>query len=235
LLEGSKLNEHIKNSKKLKGLVNTMKKSLFSAALMLVFSVTMLLGTTYAWWSETIVVKDNALTTGKLEMRAEYRSTSKPDNPWTDFESGKSLFEYVNNVDQKKYIEPGFEAGREVRITNDGTIPMAFKVFANHGTAQYNGGTRETDEELANAVNVKVSLGSRQLYSGSLPDGLSSPYIVLQPGEDITFTVELSIPTTVENAEDMGLFFPITFQAEQLGKVKTEDLFNKFLQPTTVE
>jgi predicted ribosomally synthesized peptide with SipW-like signal peptide len=205
-----------------------MKKTLLSAALMMVFSVTMLLGTTYAWWSETIEVNNNQISTGKLEMTATYidpfNIVKDEDGKdiWYDFESGKSLFEVIK-------LEPGFDTTRDVNIKNDGTIPMVFKASS----------TLSGDEELNEALKLQINLGSRTLYNGStsLFDGTNSPYIVLQPGEDITFRVKLSFPNTeftVNDAyEGMTIKFPIVFEAKQVNQLKHEGInyLDKNLQP----
>lgn len=200
-----------------------MKKALLSAGLMLMFSVTMLLGTTYAWWSEEIVVRDNTITTGKLEMTAEFKDPNV-EMDWVNFEDGNSLFEVTN-------LQPGFVTTREVKVTNDGTIPMAFKVSAIHGTAQYGDRSRTTDVQLSQALQLTVKLNERHLYTGGLPSSISSPYIVLEKGESITFTVTLTIPTTLEDCEGMEVFFPITFEAEQVARVQSQQLFDELLNP----
>jgi predicted ribosomally synthesized peptide with SipW-like signal peptide len=202
-----------------------MKKTLMSAALMLAFSVTMLLGTTYAWWSETIVVEDNSITTGKLEMTVSYQDTKGDPDVWYPAENnGRSFFE-ANNW------QPGDSTSRNIKIKNDGTIPMAFNMNVELADANF-GSKPASDLHLAQTINVNVKLGSRQLYNGSLPNGQTTPYIVLEKGEEIVFTVTLTLPTDLElnDSESMGIYFPVTFDAQQVAKVQDQLLLDKYLR-----
>jgi Camelysin metallo-endopeptidase len=101
-----------------------MRKTLLSAALMIVFSMTMLVGTTYAWWSEEIVVTGNKLETGHLDIDLEiYDEATKK---WVNLNelSIKAIF-YNDNV------KPGDEESKTVRIINKGSIPISYRIGIN--------------------------------------------------------------------------------------------------------
>lgn len=193
-----------------------MKKALFSAGLMLMFSVTMLLGTTYAWWSEEIVVDENIIQMGNLDMKVELADPEEWESNneiWYELteETTTGLFE----TSTSHRIEPGSTDYRLVKVTNTGSIPLAFRwvVKAEVANGLYEFMNLEVVPNDGAAESIVLNS-----YNGA------SEYIVLQPNEVATFRVTYTVSTDLGGEEGTygeGLSFPftVTFEAEQVGKV----------------
>jgi hypothetical protein len=190
-----------------------MKKTLLSAALMMVFSVTMLLGTTYAWWSETIVVDENILQMGDLDLKVELADPAEDVNGVRTWYNLGDEYTTTGIFETTKTLEPGSTDTRVVRVTNDGSIPLAFNVFVD---------VDETNQ-LIPYVDFTVT-GAGLNYTHTIYD-ISSGWIVLQPGEVIDFNVTYNVKTTLGDTdngffgEGLDLPFTVTFKAEQLAAV----------------
>jgi hypothetical protein len=97
-----------------------MRKTILSAALMIVFSMTMLVGTTYAWWSEEIVTA-NKLEMGHLDIDLEiYDEATKT---WVNLNELT-----INAIFYNENAQPGDEETKTVRIINKGSIPISYRL-----------------------------------------------------------------------------------------------------------
>ena len=56
----------------------TTKKALFSSVVALVLCFTMLLGTTFAWFTDSVTSANNVIQSGNLDVVLEYKSN------WSD-------------------------------------------------------------------------------------------------------------------------------------------------------
>ena len=177
-----------------------MRKSLLSCALLLVFSVVMLFGTTYAWFSDDFVVEKNSVQLGKLEMNVEYGDPIiKDDNGdqiWYEFTPARHLFE-VTKDNYQVTVQPGSVITRVVKVENKGNINMAIRAgFTNLGD--------EFDINYSLTYNNRELLGE-DLYV-SVPVG---GYVVLKA----TITVSKDLDNDMENITN---FFDFFVHAEQL-------------------
>lgn len=181
-----------------------MKKTLISAALMFVFSLTMLLGTTYAWWHEEIVIQNNELRMGNLNIQAEIAdpNIAESDRVWYDLETvpSRSIFERVN-------LEPGSHDARLVRITNTGSIPLAYRVVLEAPTVNPN---------FNQFVNFYAELYGTNNHICPQPYRAVNieKYLLLAPGDSHTFLVKFHIDTRLGETEGtFGEFETMKFAA----------------------
>ena len=102
----------------MKSTKHTLLKSLL--ALLLCFSI--LLGTTYAWFTDSVSSVDNIIKSGNLDI-AMYWAEDLSGNAWKNVED-------EDNADNQKIFnydkwEPGYTEVRHIKIENKGTL--AFK------------------------------------------------------------------------------------------------------------
>lgn len=94
------------------------KRALLSSVLALLLCFTMLLGTTFAWFTDTASTSVNTIQAGTLDVALEMKDGDK----WVSAE-GKTL-SFTNN-----YWEPGCTyALPELRIVNNGNLSLKYKV-----------------------------------------------------------------------------------------------------------
>lgn len=103
----------------------TTKRALLSGVVALFICFTMLLGTTFAWFTDSVTSSNNIIQTGTLEIGmywAEGSEAVPADNSgWTDASQG-AIF---NNT---KW-EPGYVEAKHIKIANEGTLALKYKLL----------------------------------------------------------------------------------------------------------
>lgn len=179
-------------------------KNLVFSAFMLAFGLVMLAGTTYAWFQEDVVVDNNIIVMGELDLHVQY---SDPDEgTWYEFEEypNRQLFD-VNR------IEPGVTYKRQLLITNDGNIPMAVRAR-----------TEITDDSdnLKEYLTFKVA-GAGHEISGEFENLSPNIYLVLEEGESIIIDVEFTPDYTLGNNFELTEFmFDFTIEGRQIAEIQ---------------
>ena len=109
------------------------KRALLVSVMAMVICFTMLLGTTFAWFTDNEVNTGNIITAGTLKV--DFRFSQDKGNTWEDASQG-SIFEHTN-------WEPGYAEVRQIEISNVGSLAFNYKLKM-YGT----------DSELASVIDV---------------------------------------------------------------------------------
>ena len=100
------------------------KRSLVASALALLLCLTMLAGTTFAWFTDSVTSANNIIKTGKLDVEMYWAdgtlAVPTDDEGWTDASTG-AIFDYDN-------WEPGYVQARHIKIANEGSLALKYKV-----------------------------------------------------------------------------------------------------------
>ena len=98
------------------------KRALISSAIALLICISMLLGTTYAWFTDEVSSKGNIIQTGTLDVTMEWADGAEdPANAtWTDASKG-SIYGYMN-------WEPGYADAKHFKISNVGTLALNYQM-----------------------------------------------------------------------------------------------------------
>ena len=92
------------------------KRALVLSTMALFLCFAMLLGTTYAWFTDSVTSSGNIIKTGTLDVKLEYKTPT--DTDWKDASNG-AIFQYSN-------WEPGYTEIRNVKISNVGSLAFKF-------------------------------------------------------------------------------------------------------------
>ena len=103
---------------------NHAKKALISSLLALFICFTMLIGTTFAWFTDSAVSANNVIKSGNLDVEMSWKE-KLADVEWKDASTG-AIFNY-------DLWEPGYTEVRHIKIENKGTLALKyqFKIVAN--------------------------------------------------------------------------------------------------------
>ena len=93
------------------------KKALLSSAFALVLSVAMLIGTTFAWFTDTASTGINKIQAGNLDIELEY---SKDFTTWTKVNDTTKVFE------DSTLWEPGHTQVVYIRVKNAGNLALKY-------------------------------------------------------------------------------------------------------------
>ena len=98
------------------------KKSLIMSALSLLLCFMMLLGTTFAWFTDSISSANNIIKSGNIDVEMYWaEGTEDPSSAtWQDASRGA-----IFNNDK---WEPGYTEVRHIKIANEGSLALAYKV-----------------------------------------------------------------------------------------------------------
>ena len=196
------------------------KKALTLSVLSLAVCFAMLLGTTFAWFTDSVTSANNIIKSGNLNVEMYWADGTKAvpteRDGWTDASTG-AIFDYDN-------WEPGYVQVRHIRIANEGSLSLKYKVMivANGEVTdladvidvyyvdpaeQIADRTELTDnKKLGNLTTVLSNLG--ETGSGKLTAG----------AED-TVTLALKMQETVGNEymnKSIGTDFSVLLVATQL-------------------
>ena len=97
------------------------KKALFTSLLSLLLCFTMLMGTTFAWFTDSVKSMNNIIKSGNLDIDVQY--TLDGEN-WNNLENATNLF-------QKGLWEPGHTEVVALKITNNGSLALKYTANMN--------------------------------------------------------------------------------------------------------
>ena len=100
------------------------KRALISSALAILMCAAMLIGTTFAWFTDTASTGVNKIQAGNLDIKVEYRTTA--DGNWQLLDNATDLFGAEGTL-----FEPGHTRVVELRITNAGNLALKYKIGMN--------------------------------------------------------------------------------------------------------
>ena len=195
------------------------KKTLLASVLSMVLCVVMLVGVTFAWFTDSVTSSGNIIQSGTLDVALEWANATDAleSVTWNDA-SDDAIFNYDK-------WEPGYTDARHVRISNNGSLALKYEVRI--------AATGEVSE-LADVIDVYYIAGGQQIQSseslndankiGTLSQVLNKPYVATgnlagKDGEDVA-TIALKMQESAGN-EYQGLSIGSKF-AVQL--VATQDM-----------
>lgn len=197
---------------------SSTKKALALSVLSLVVCVSLLIGTTFAWFTDSVTSANNVITSGNLKVTFEWaKGTENPDTAaWKDAST--------NAIFNHDLWEPGYVCARHIKIGNAGSLALKYVV-----AIEANG----TVSDLAKVIDVyyvdpAVQLSDRakldaNAYLGTLDQVIgnlnTTAFGELEAGDDDTITIALKMQETAGNEyQDMsiGTDFSVTVFATQL-------------------
>ena len=99
-----------------------IKRSLLMSALALLLCVSMLIGSTFAWFTDSVTSAGNIIKSGKLDVEmywADGKEAPASAN-WKDASTTK-IFDYDN-------WEPGYTEARHIAVKNEGTLALKYQL-----------------------------------------------------------------------------------------------------------
>ena len=98
------------------------KRAIVSSVMALFLCFAMLLGTTYAWFTDSVKSENNIIQTGKLKVAFMWADGSQaPANAnWQDASAG-AIFDYTK-------WEPGYAVARHLKVSNIGSLALNYEM-----------------------------------------------------------------------------------------------------------
>lgn len=100
------------------------KRALLTSALALLMCVAMLIGATFAWFTDTASTEVNKIQAGNLDLEVQYRTTANGE--WKTLDNATDLFGAEGTL-----FEPGHTRVVELKIKNAGNLALKYKIGMN--------------------------------------------------------------------------------------------------------
>ena len=138
------------------------KRALLTSVMALAMCVVMLVGTTFAWFTDTASTGVNKIQAGNLDIKVEYRTSFEGD--WKTLDDATDLFGAAGTL-----FEPGHTRVVELRITNAGNLALKYKIGMNVVSEQPGTNKVGNPYKLSNYLKVATTL----IQSGPTGDYLT--------------------------------------------------------------
>ena len=191
------------------------KRALISSALALLMCVAMLIGTTFAWFTDTASTGVTKIVSGNLDVKLMYS---------TDMQTWKEATDQTKLFDDNALWEPGYTQVVYLKIVNAGKLALKYeagfsKNYTSNRGKNVNGdwyrvdnylkiGTAETTTKFANREDVWSAIAATEKTLAKdvmLTDG----WITLKAGESSKpFAVAIYMPTSVGNEANASRLRP---------------------------
>ena len=208
------------------------KRALLMSGLALLMCVSMLIGSTFAWFTDSVTSKGNIIKSGTLDVEMYWaKGTEAPESAnWIDASTG-AIFDY-------DLWEPGYTEVRHIKIENKGSLALKYQLsIAANGEVS----------ELADVIDVYYldpaqQLGERSAISadnklGTLTEVLAAISTTasgaLEPEQSHTITLALKMQEEAGNTyqgKEIGADFSVIlaatqkdFESDSFGKDYDED------------
>ena len=182
------------------------KRALISSTLALLMCVAILIGTTFAWFTDTASTAVNKIQAGNLDVKLMYS---------TDMQTWKEATDQTKLFDDNALWEPGYTQVVYLKIVNAGKLALKYeagfsKNYTSNRGKNVNGdwyrvdnylkiGTAETATKFANREDVWSAIAATEKTLAKdvmFTDG----WITLKAGESSKpFAVAIYMPTSVGN------------------------------------
>ena len=149
------------------------KRALLTSVLALLMCVTMLVGATFAWFTDTASTGVNKIQAGNLDIEVQYRTTA--DGEWKTLDKATDLFGAEGTL-----FEPGHTRVVELRITNAGNLALKYKIGMN--VVSETAGTNKDSKPYKLSEYLKVATTGIQQYPAEGGIAEAMEWAIFQPG-----------------------------------------------------
>ena len=138
------------------------KRALLTSVLALLMCVTMLVGATFAWFTDTASTEVNKIQAGNLDLEVKYRTTANGE--WKALDNTTDLFGAEGTL-----FEPGHTRVVELKIKNAGNLALKYKIGMN--VISETAGTNKDGNPYKLSNYLKVATSPIQQYDPNAGPG----------------------------------------------------------------
>ena len=217
---------------------NTTRNALFTSIVSMLLCVSMLVGTTFAWFTDEVVTGMNTIAAGNLDVELLADGA--------EVDSNTKLFNLVNAAGNDTWWEPGMVVYENLQVANVGTLALRYQLSLNFGKENDLSGHKLSevlkiaviDKVAANATRAEVleaakaskevgTLASFRIAGELLPGEKSDEQtfvIFWEPNDNATDNLyNANNGQQTSDGEPLHIEFGVNLQATQ--KMHEEDSF----------
>ena len=182
---------------------STTKRALLLSLLAVVLSVSMLVGTTFAWFTDSVSSDVNKIIAGNLDVELYYQVEGQSD--WTKVTSTTNVFK------ENALWEPGHTEVVKLKVVNEGSLALKYNLGVN--VASETGSVNVNGEEFllsdyikfavidgANTYTRDEAIAAAEANGASaLANAFNSGMVSLAEGAETVVTMVVYMPSEVGN------------------------------------
>lgn len=130
---------------------NSVRRSLIVSATALVLTVAMLIGTTFAWFTDSVTSGRNKIQAGNLDVELEYKNSTN-----TDFAPVTNDTKIFSDSEEGTLWEPGHVEYAVLKVTNAGTLALKYNLGVNVVSENESISVETTTIKLSDYLNVAI-------------------------------------------------------------------------------
>ena len=127
---------------------HSTKRALIASILSLMLCFTMLLGTTFAWFTDSVTSANNIITSGNLDVELYYQVEGQSD--WTKVTDTTNVFK------ENALWEPGYTEVVKLKVVNEGSLALKYTLGVN--VAGETGSINVNDEAFKLSDHIKFGI-----------------------------------------------------------------------------
>ena len=184
------------------------KSALLTSSISLLLCFAMLLGTTFAWFTDNVSSTNNIITAGNLDVEIYYQNDETDD--WVMVDKNTNVFK------EATLWEPGHTEVVKLKVVNEGTLALKYQLGVNIASEIGSINVAGEPFKLSDYIKYAVVEGA-QTYSDSasaaaavdanankLNVAYDSGEITLESKAEKIVTMVVYMPTTVGNEANYG-------------------------------
>ncbi len=182
------------------------KRALILSLLSMLLCVSMLVGSTYAWFTDTATAGVNKIQAGNLDVKLMYS---------TDMQTWKEAKEDTQLFDDNALWEPGYTQTVYLKVVNAGTLALKYEAGLSKNYTRYSGKNIANEKYYVDdylkigVVETETAFATREEAWAAIADSektlnagfmLTDEWITLKAGEESKpFALTIYMPTSVGN------------------------------------
>ena len=185
----------------------TTKRALIASAVSLMLCFTMLLGTTYAWFTDSVTSTNNIIKSGNLDVELYYQNSETDD--WVKVTDKTNVFK------ENTLWEPGHTEVVKLKVVNEGSLALKYQLGVNVadevGSVNING----NPFKLSNFIKFGIVDGDKDFTRNNAIDAVSenatalnvayaSAVEKLDPSKESVVTMVVYMPENIGNDANYG-------------------------------
>ena len=181
----------------------SVKKALVASLLSLALCFSMLIGTTFAWFTDSVTSANNIITSGNLDVELYYQVEGQTE--WTKVTESTNVFK------ENTLWEPGHTEVVKLKVVNEGSLALKYNLGVN--VASETGSVNMAGENFMLSEFIKFAVidgataytrdtavaAAEANGATALKTAYNSGTTALLAGQEATVTMVVYMPTTVGN------------------------------------
>ncbi len=179
------------------------KRALISSVLALLLCFSTLLGTTFAWFTDSVTANSNKIVTGNLDVELEYKNSDTAD--WTKVTADSNVFL------QNTLWEPGHTEVIKLKVSNVGSLALKYQLGINVVSEVSSINKAGEDFSISDYIYFGVAEGDKSYSSAAeaiadvadnvklIKESYSKPGVIEAEAEAQIITLVVYMPESVGN------------------------------------